>query len=163
MSKPAMLNKTHLKRLNFNPDDFFKSDTVYRLNNDSCKNNDIINYPEPDKEQAILPCLMVLADKLQEIRSLLGKPITINSAYRCLELNRLIGSKDNSQHIQGQAADFICPAFGSPQEIVKALMDNKITVDQCLVERSWVHLSIKHNGNRNQFGKLINGKFELLK
>lgn len=53
--------------------------------------------------------------------------------------------------MQGQAIDFTCPKFGSPKKIVDFLQKNKIVVDQCILEKSWVHLSIKHNQNRNQF------------
>ena len=35
-----------------------------------------------------------------------GKPVRIVSAYRPLEYNRALGSKDDSQHVQGRAADF---------------------------------------------------------
>jgi len=34
-------------------------------------------------------------------------PIKINSANRCLEYNRSIGSKDTSQHIKSKAADIV--------------------------------------------------------
>jgi len=82
-----------------------------------------------------------------------------------LELNRALGSKDNSQHIQGQAIDFQCPEFGSPEQIVNFMKANNVIVDQCLIERSgsrhWVHLSITHNKNRNQYARLIDGKFTI--
>jgi uncharacterized protein YcbK (DUF882 family) len=35
----------------------------------------------------------------------LGNPITVNSGYRCPELNKAIGGVANSQHLIGQAAD----------------------------------------------------------
>lgn len=147
-----MLTKESLKRGNFAADEFFVSEKAKELG--------IKNYPK--QEQSILPCLMLVADKIQEIRNLLQHPIKINSAYRCLEVNRAIGSKDNSQHVQGSAIDFVCHSFGSPLEIVKFLKENKIKVDQCLVESSWVHLSIKHYNNRNQFASLLNEKFTII-
>ena len=45
-----------------------------------------------------------------------GKPVRIVSAYRPLEYNRKIGSKDDSQHVQGRAADFQIDGV-SPKEI----------------------------------------------
>ena len=46
------------------------------------------------------------------------------------------------------------------------LKEKKIEVDQCLVEqigkKNWIHLSIKKEGNRNQFARLINGNFSLI-
>jgi hypothetical protein len=77
-------------------------------------------------------------------------PITIKSGYRSLALNRAIGSKDTSQHIKGQAADFIAPRFGTPLEIVTALRDSGIAYDQLILEfagkgRGWVHVSFADN------------------
>jgi hypothetical protein len=46
----------------------------------------------------------------------------ISSGYRCLALNRAIGSSDTSDHIKAMAADFRAPAFGSPLEVSKALL-----------------------------------------
>lgn len=145
----TIITKENLRRKNFVPNDFFYSVRAERLkiNNDT----DDLN---------ILTCLVVTADKIQQVRDLLNHPITITSGYRCRELNKEVKGKPNSQHLQGQAVDFISPTFGTPTEIVKFLKDNKVEVDQCLIENnSWVHLSIKHNGNRNQFAEIENDNF----
>lgn len=149
------MKKEDLARANFKWEEFFESTTA-RLR----KINNITDDVELLKNGSIL------ADKMQQIRNVLGYPIKISSAYRCLELNRAIGSRDTSQHIKFQAADFNCDSFGNPEKIVLFLKEKKIQVDQCLVEqngkRNWVHLSIKKDGNRNQFGRLINGNFSLI-
>jgi len=46
-----------------------------------------------------------LAISLQSVRDCIGASIHITSSYRSLEYNRLIGSKDTSQHVLGNAAD----------------------------------------------------------
>ena len=46
-----------------------------------------------------------LLEILEALRELIAEPITINSAARCLEHNRAIGSTDKSQHTKGRAAD----------------------------------------------------------
>lgn len=141
----------HLTRKNFDWKEFFTSDLAARLNIDNSTD-----------DLALLFNAMILADKMQEIRDKLGKPIKINSAYRNLKLNRLIGSKDTSQHVKFQACDFVSD-FGTPEEIVKFLKKEKMIVDQCLVEfSSWVHVSIKHKDNRNQFAYLDSKGFRLL-
>lgn len=75
-----------------------------------------------------------------------GAPMLITSGYRCIALNRLIGSRDSSQHIKGEAADFIAPRFGTPTEVVAALRDSGVEYDQLILEfagtgRGWVHIS----------------------
>lgn len=152
-----MLTKQSLKRPNFSPDEFFVSDTVYRLNNDKDPNNDIKNYPK-ENEQEVLENLMLVADMMQDIRYLLGEPIKINSAYRCKELNDIVGSTDRSQHLQGLACDFVCPRFGKPRDIVQHLFKKGVVVDQCFDEGSWVHISKVKQGNRMMYGFFLPDK-----
>lgn len=44
-------------------------------------------------------------DMLQELRTKLGKPLYINSAYRSPEYNEAIGGAAQSQHLVGRAFD----------------------------------------------------------
>jgi len=91
---------------------------------------------------------------LEAVRVRLGTaPITITSGYRSLPLNRLIGSRDSSQHVMGEAADFICPRFGTPAEIVAAVRDSGIPFDQLILEYArngggWVHMSFTDRPRR---------------
>ena len=59
-------------------------------------------YPPEWVEARLAP----LVRALEVIRAEYGKPIRIISAYRPLPYNRALGSKDDSQHVQGRAADF---------------------------------------------------------
>lgn len=43
--------------------------------------------------------------KLQELRDIINKPITINSGYRCYNYNDRIGGYVDSPHLAGEAAD----------------------------------------------------------
>lgn len=147
----SQITKESLKRKNFEPEDFFASPTAKKLNINNSTTN--VN---------ILTSLMAVADKIQEIRDLLGHPIKVNSAYRCSSLNLAVKSKPTSQHVLGEAIDFVCPAFGTPAQVVEKIKQSKIVVDQCIEESTWVHLSIKLTGNRNQFAKLLNGKFTVI-
>lgn len=149
------MKKEDLTRKSFKWEEFFNSPTA--------KAKGIENTTD---DIELLKNGAILADKMQEVRDLLRYPIKINSAYRCLELNRAIKSKDTSQHIKFQAADFQCDSFGNSEKIVLFLKQQKVEVDQCLAEqigkKNWVHLSIKKKGNRNQFARFINGNFSLI-
>jgi zinc D-Ala-D-Ala carboxypeptidase len=84
------------------------------------------------------------ATRMEKVRLVLnGSSIYINSWIRCLALNRLLGSKDTSQHIKGEAVDFSSQAYGTPVEICKALVVAKdlIRFDQLILEHTWVHIS----------------------
>lgn len=43
---------------------------------------------------------------LDMIRTHIGKPILINSGYRCKKLNEMVGGVEKSMHTKGLAADF---------------------------------------------------------
>lgn len=45
---------------------------------------------------------------LQPLRDKVGFAITINSGYRCLQLNEVVGGSSSSQHIKGEASDITC-------------------------------------------------------
>lgn len=43
---------------------------------------------------------------LDIVRVYIGKPILVNSGYRCKRLNEIVGGVQNSMHTKGLAADF---------------------------------------------------------
>lgn len=103
----------------------------------------IDNTPPPPA----LETIVATAAKMDALRQLLGTPIIVTSWYRCLPLNRAIGSKDTSQHVLGCAVDFVSPRYGAPAQIVRRLMDEGIHYDQLILEFTsrpsggWVHVS----------------------
>lgn len=101
----------------------------------------------------LIPVVQKTAAMMEKIRIILGnKPISVTSWYRSQTLNHIIGSFPTSQHILGEAVDFICPAFGNPAEIVRAIVANKdiIRYDQVIYEHTWVHVSKKSDPNSIQ-------------
>jgi zinc D-Ala-D-Ala carboxypeptidase len=100
----------------------------------------IDNTPTPES----LENIKALMAGLEEVRALLGKPMLITSGYRCPELNRAVGGSKNSAHVQGFAADFVSPLFGSPRKIAEKIAASGIKFDQCIFEDmigQWVHIS----------------------
>jgi SH3-like domain-containing protein len=69
--------------------------------------------------------------------------MTIDSGYRSPALNVIIGGVASSAHISGYAADFICPTYGTPLEIVKEIASwDGFDFDQIIQEGTWVHISV---------------------
>lgn len=94
--------------------------------------------------QAIIQVMMQASFRMEKIRAALNnKAITINSWYRAPEVNAAVGSKPTSQHLKGEAIDFVCPTFGAPISICKKLIELKdlIRFDQLILEHTWVHIS----------------------
>lgn len=109
--------------------------------------NGIDNMPD-DKT---LETLKYTASQLDKVRELLGKPVNVSSGYRCLQVNRRLGSKDTSQHLKGEAVDFKCELFGNPRAVFEAIKKSNIQFDQLIVEfNSWVHISFVKNGGRRE-------------
>lgn len=61
-----------------------------------------------DKKQ-----LMILATKLEQLRSKFNKPIRVISGYRCQNHNDKVDGAKRSQHLLSQAADIMIEGFTS--------------------------------------------------
>lgn len=92
---------------------------------------------------AVVANLKVLADTLEQVRSLLGgNPININSGYRSRNLNLAVGGAATSSHVFGYAVDFTCRQFGDPRKVADKIASSGIKFDQLICEGTWVHLSV---------------------
>jgi hypothetical protein len=109
---------------------------------------------------SVIATMRETAAKLEIVRDILKRPISIDSWFRCAALNQAVGSKDTSQHRVGEAVDFICPTYGTPLDICRAIIKNKdqIKFDQLILEHSWVHVSfsILSGKPRGQVLSLLN-------
>ena len=92
---------------------------------------------------AELANLKRLAAFLETVKTALGgKPVMINSAFRCKQVNDAVGSKDSSQHRIGCAADIRVPGM-TPDEVVRALIAANLPFDQIIREFDrWTHISV---------------------
>ena len=83
-----------------------------------------------------------LAALLEQVRSLLNKPIMLNSGFRSKPVNDSVGSKDSSQHRIGCAADIRVPGM-TPKQVEEAIIASDIGYDQVIEEfSSWTHISV---------------------
>ena len=94
---------------------------------------------------------------LDPIRDHFRLPVTVNSGFRCQELNKALGSKPTSQHTQGKAADIEIVTVNN-LDLAKWIRDN-MDFDQLILEfhtvgdprSGWVHVSWNEkNSNRRQ-------------
>lgn len=92
--------------------------------------------------------LVRTAALLEQVRSLINKPIIVNSAFRSKAVNDAVGSKDTSQHRIGCAADIRVPGM-TPKQVVQACIDANIPFDQIIEEFSaWTHISVPDSATR---------------
>lgn len=108
----------------------------------------ISNFPPEEAQQALRN---LCENLLQPLREVWGKPITINSGYRCERLNKAVGGSRTSQHMIGEAAD--CAVNGKAEDLLHLLLRLKLDFDQAILYESqnFLHLSLRNNGsNRKQ-------------
>lgn len=122
---------------NFNLSEFVDSPTE--------KANNIDNTPN---EAIIENLTSLVTEVLQPARTSTGKAMHINSGYRCLKLNALVGGVPTSQHTKGEAADV---KTNDSVEFFKWLRNSKLPFDQIILYPTFVHVSHKKSGiNRGQ-------------
>lgn len=120
--------------------EFTASDTALRLGIDN------------SLPATLLPEAERTCEMLERIRSRLTRlagqpvPIVVTSGYRCLALNRAIGSADGSDHVRALAVDFKAGRFGSAYQVAKILapLVTELQIGQLIHEfGSWVHVSTR--------------------
>ena len=111
--------------------------------------------------------LVYTASKMDEVRNLLRFPVYVSSGYRCEEVNKAVGGSKTSSHVLGEAVDFVCPGFGTPQEVFDALRKSPLRYDQIINEGSWVHLGfgkqLRHEQKIAHFAKGKKTTYEVVK
>ena len=105
----------------------------------------IDNTPTP----AIVANLTRLAALLEQVRALVGGPITISSGYRSPALNKAVGGAANSAHVLGLAADISTTKLTS-KALAMLIRQSDIAFDQLIYEGSWVHIALSAGAPRRQ-------------
>ena len=124
---------------NFTLEEFTRSETAEKLG--------IRN--EPDS-RAKLAIVNLCAKLLQPLRDIYGKPIHINSGYRCPELNKAVGGVSTSQHQRGEASDLSID--GKARELLELIEENHLPFDQAILYRkqNFLHVSLKVEGEQRE-------------
>ena len=112
----------------------------------------IDNAPTPEVEKNLTLLVDNVLDKLREIY---GKPITVNSGYRCPELNKAVGGSKTSDHVKGFAAD-ITGGSKEENERIFNIIKHNFHFKQLIDEKGfpWGHVSYDPSNLKNQILKL---------
>jgi uncharacterized protein YcbK (DUF882 family) len=129
-------------KLNFKISELIHSDIAIQ--------NNINNTPDINALDNLLELTFYC---LQPIRDLIKKPMIITSGFRSSKVNFFAGGAINSQHLYGQAADFVIKGM-TPKEIIEIIKKTDIEYDQLINEfDKWVHISFNKDKNRKQILK----------
>lgn len=89
--------------------------------------------------------LALTENVLQPLRDAWGKPLKVNSGYRCKALNAAVGGVPTSQHVKGEAADI---AAGDPVKLARLAVKLGLPFDQMILYPTFVHFSHKLTGEQ---------------
>lgn len=117
-------------------------------NSHTAKRLGIDNTPD---EHTIINMKIVAEKCFEPARRAMGKPIRVNSFYRCPELNKAVKGSPTSQHVKGEAIDMDMGNVADNKKLYDWCKANLI-FDQLINEYnySWVHISFKLGNNRNE-------------
>ena len=83
-----------------------------------------------------------LAAKVQSVRDILGRPISINSGIRCIKHNGNIGANETSSHVGGWAADL---GYIGSRERFELLAAVTQVFDRIGIARTFIHVDVDPN------------------
>lgn len=87
---------------------------------------------------------------LDPVRRIWGRPITVNSGFRCPALNAAVRGVANSQHLTGEAADITTGSREGNRELFEKISQSGVPFDQLIDESgySWIHISYSGRNRR---------------
>ena len=101
--------------------------------------------PSPEVKEHIKALVL---NVLQPLRAAWGKPLALNSGYRCPELNKIVGGRPTSQHLKGEAADV---RTDSPYKLACLAIKLGLPFDQMILYPTFVHFSHRLNGQQRGY------------
>ena len=103
--------------------------------------NQIDNEP---KEEFITENLKKTMYILDLTRVYIGKPIYVNSGYRCKKLNEMVGGVNNSMHTRGLAADFRTMYTKDIETMFNFLNErkDKFQITELIKYKNFIHMAI---------------------
>lgn len=101
-------------------------------------------------EQIRTSIRILVHNVLQPLRDHIGKPLVINSGYRCKVLNSELGGSITSQHLKGEAADLRCQGTTEVLLLAQTVIRYKIPFDQMVLYDKFLHISFNSKGRQRQ-------------
>lgn len=106
---------------------------------------------EPDMV-SLTNLVELIENVLDPLRQAWGKPIVVNSGYRCRRLNKAVGGAATSHHLKGKAADITAGSREYNRLLFLKAQELNLPFCQLIDERnySWIHVSYDRDDTRRQ-------------
>lgn len=130
---------------------YFSIEELYQSNTANAKGID--NTPNALQKTNLENLIKNILDPLREAY---GKPISVNSGFRCEALNKAVGGAKNSEHLSGCAADIDVHSVAGNKELFELIQKLNLPFRQLIDEKnmSWVHVSYNPSDIKRQVLKL---------
>lgn len=115
--------------------------TIKEMTNSQTANLHGINNTPTEKVIGNLKKVMYILDM---VRVHIGKPIHINSGYRCEKLNEMVAGVQNSMHIKGLAADFRTGEKEDINKMFEFLKKNQkdFKIKELINYKTFIHMGV---------------------
>lgn len=106
---------------------------------------------EPDT-QSKHNLVILIESCLDLVRMLWGKPIKVNSGFRCAKLNSAVKGSPTSHHLYGKAADITTGSIEGNKKLFNMILNSDIQYTQLIDEKnySWIHISYDEDNLKKQ-------------
>ena len=119
------------------------------IQSDTAKSKGIENIPDWDQIDALKSLIETILDPLREWY---GKPITVNSGYRCKALNEAVDGVPSSFHIKGMAADITTGSHTENKKLLDYVRDNLPFTEMGFEGNgTWLHVAWDGNNDKEIF------------
>lgn len=114
------------------------------INSSMAKSHQIDNEPKEEYIKENLKKIMYILDLT---RVYIGKPIYINSGYRCKKLNETVGGVINSMHTKGLAADFRTESSADIETMYNYLniRREKFQITELIKHERFIHMAVSQS------------------
>ena len=125
----------------------------------ACTNNTGLKNTNLEAAKKQMGKMYQLAGFAERVREIVGKPLIINSGYRCVQLNNVLKGSLTSQHLLAEAID-IKVKGKTANDLFQMIVASDLKYDQLILEKvgqaQWVHVSI---GSKKEKLRYANGKY----
>lgn len=103
---------------------------------------------------------LLIENILDPLREQYGKPIYVNSGYRCPSLNKAVGGVSTSQHVTGQAVDIRANPIEENKNLFELIKSMNLPFNQLIWEKGsdqypdWIHISFVNGNTKRQIIRL---------
>lgn len=119
------------------------------IQSNTAKARGIENIPDWDDIYRLQKLIETILDPLREWY---GKPITVNSGYRCKALNEAVGGVPSSFHTKGMAADITTGSHAENKKLLDYVRDNLPFTEMGFEGNgAWLHIAWDGNNDKEIF------------